>query len=199
MSTANRSAVWVPSQPRARALVVAGLAACLAAASCVVQRSRATGMATLAEPIPSAVPGTRGAGVIVVASADGGRETNPLSRSQVSSDELKRALEMSLQHAGYLAPDTARAGIAMRATLVSLGEPKGWLTFSVTSVVRYHAVNIPTGATMMDDTVVSIGKASLSDAFFGVTRVRLANEASIRGSLDTLLKRLPAALARVTR
>ena len=194
MSTANRSAVSAPSQPRVRALVVAGLAVCFAATSCVVQGSRASGMATLAEPVPRAA--TRGAGAIVVASADGGRETNPISRSQVSSDELKRALEMSLQRAGYLAPDSSRAGIAMRATLVSLGEPKGWLTFSVTSVVRYHAVNIPTGATMMDDTVVSVGKASLSDAFLGVTRVRLANEASIRGSLDTLLKRLPAALAR---
>jgi hypothetical protein len=156
-------------------------------------------MATPVEPIPSAVPGTRGAGAIVVASADGGRETSSLSRSYVSSDQLKQALEMSLERSGYLARDSARAGIEMRATLVSLGEPTGWLTFSVRSVVRYRAVNIPTGAIMMDDTVVSVGKAGLSDAFLGVTRVRLANEASIRGSLDALLKRLPNALARTPR
>jgi len=156
-------------------------------------------MAAVTEPTPSAVPRTPGAGVIVVASVEGGRETSSLSRSYVSSDQLKRALEMSLERSGYLAPDSARAGIEMRATLVSLGEPKGWLTFSVTSVVRYRAVNIPTGATMMDDTVVSVGKAGLSDALLGVTRVRLANEASIRGSLDALLKRLPNALSRTPR
>src|SRR5262245_55664726 len=144
MFTANRSDMSVPSaharnagtsQIVTRVHVVAALAVSLAAVSCVVQGARASGMATLTDPIPSMLPGRPAAGVIVVESVDGGRETNALSRSYVSSDQLKRALEMSLQRSGYLAPDSARAGIAMRATLVRLGEPKGWLTYSVSSVV----------------------------------------------------------------
>ncbi|KAF1069996.1 MAG: hypothetical protein GAK45_00936 [Pseudomonas citronellolis] len=122
-------------------------------------------------------------------SVDGGRKTNPLWTSQIESADFRTALEQSLIRAGLL-NTTDKAAYSLRANLVRLDQPMFGFSFTVTSVVEYSLVENASGRVVWHDSVEAPFTAGVGDAFYGVTRLRLANEGSARQNIQQLLVRL---------
>lgn len=124
-----------------------------------------------------------------ITSVNGGGKTNPLWTSQIEGADFRSALEQSLSKAGLLG-QSDKANYVLRANLVSLDQPLFGLNFTVTSMVEYNLVDNATGRVIWTDKVEAPFTAGVSDSFFGVKRLRLANEGSARENINELLKRL---------
>lgn len=118
----------------------------------------------------------------------GGSETNPLWTAQVSNNDLKTALESSLGAAGYLGADGPP--MVVTANMVELNQPLAGFDMSVTSRIQYSVTSA--GRVVFNDTVSATGTATLSDAFAGVERLRLANEKSIQENIKQFITRFRA-------
>ncbi|MCY1536179.1 hypothetical protein D9M68_716240 [compost metagenome] len=83
-----------------------------------------------------------------------------------------------------------KTAYSLRANLVSVEQPLFGFNFTVTSVVEYSLVDNASGDVVWHETLQAPFTAGVGDAFYGVTRLRLANEGSARENISTLLKRL---------
>lgn len=145
--------------------------------------------------IPAVNPGQPGYQALVVTDVTGGKKTNPLWTSMVSSEDFKAALEASLKKIGYLAADGSSAKMKISAQMVGLKQPMAGIDMSVTSQVHYTVTDAATGAKIFDDLVASTGTATMSDALIGVERLKKANEMSIEGNIESFITRLKPALS----
>jgi hypothetical protein len=165
-------------------LVVASFTAALCLEGCAMP-ARSTAMALNPSPALAITAHDTDYRRLAVTSVEGGHRTTALGSSNVTNEDLRSALEHSLRATGYLADDSAAAGIDLSASIVRLDRPRFSYTTTVTSVVRYRTVARETGATLLDTTVEAKGS---SDAFLGIKRFRLAEEASIRANIACFLK-----------
>jgi hypothetical protein len=165
-------------------LVVVSFAAALCVEGCAMG-ARSTAMAVNPSPKLAITAHDNAYRRLAVTSIEGGHRTTALGRSEVANDDLRTALVHSLRAAGYLADDSAAASIDVSASIVRLNWPRSVFTTTVTSVVSYRTVARETGATLLDTTVEAKGS---SNAFLGPTRLRLAEEASIRANIECFLK-----------
>lgn len=124
-----------------------------------------------------------------VADVEGGKKTNPMWTSQIDGADFRAALVQSLGKAGLLGQDD-KAAYSLRTKLVSLDQPVFGFNFTVTSTVEYSLVETASGRVVWQETVKEPFTAGVGDAFYGVTRLRLANEGSARANINTLLQRL---------
>ena len=113
----------------------------------------------------------------------GGKETNPLWTSQVSNGSFKAALEDSLRNVRYLASGSEGVFV-IDANLQKLDQPLFGLTFDVTSEVSYRIEGRGYTKTLQ---IVSVGTATVSDAFIGIERLRIANERSIKQNITDFI------------
>lgn len=181
----------VPVMRRAlRALAVCGvllsLTAC-ATASLPAKMTAAPGT------VATAAPGAKAYKALRVVNVQGGTETNPLLMSDVSNADFRLALEASLRQIEYLAADQDGAYL-ITASIVDLKQPFAGLDMSVTAKVRYTVVPAAGGAALFDETIATTGTATMGEAFMGVERLRLANEASVKANIETFIKKLSATL-----
>ncbi|MFS2122503.1 hypothetical protein [Pseudomonas sp. Pseusp97] len=128
-------------------------------------------------------------GNLQVSDVEGGKKTNPLWTSQIDGADFRAALEQSLGKAGLLGQGD-KAAYSLRTRLVSLDQPVFGFNFTVTSTVEYSLVENAGGRVVWQETVKEPFTAGVGDAFYGVTRLRLANEGSARANINTLLQRL---------
>lgn len=124
-----------------------------------------------------------------VSNVEGGEKTNPLWTSEIDGADFRTALEKSLGNAGLLSQG-GKAAYSLRAKLVSIEQPVFGFSFTVTSTVEYSLVENAGGRVVWQETVKEPFTAGVGDAFYGVTRLRLANEGSARANINTLLQRL---------
>ena len=125
-------------------------------------------------------------GQVFVRSVSGGQETNPLLASQVDSPTFKTSLEQSLAAFGYRSEDPS-AKYRIDANLQDLHQPAFGFTLSVQSTVAY-TVATDSGSTVVP--ITETGTASTSDTLYGVERMRIANERSIKENIKAFIKRL---------
>ncbi len=118
----------------------------------------------------------------------GGRETNPLWMSQVSSSDFAAALRQSLATHAMLAINNQT--FRVEATLLGLDQPMMGFDAEVRSRVRYRVTNIATGAVAFDREILAAYTAAFSSAFLGVERLRLANEGSVKENIRLFLTAL---------
>lgn len=128
----------------------------------------------------------------------GGKETSPLWKSNVSSDDFAEALRQSLAAAALLAP--ADGKYVVDAELVEVDQPAlGGFNMSVTSTVKYKVTEVATSTVILETPVTNKYTAKMGDALVGVQRLRLANEGSMKGNIsqfiETLVKTMDAGLA----
>lgn len=119
---------------------------------------------------------------------NGGKKTNPLWTSEVSSEDFAEALKQSLAAHAMLATDTGN--YRLDAELKKLKQPIMGVNMSVTSVVDYTLTNVDTGAVVLSTTVEEKYTAKLGDAFVGVKRLQLANEGSIKSNISNIIKQM---------
>jgi hypothetical protein len=125
---------------------------------------------------------------VELGTVDGGRETNPLWTSQVSSEDFAEALRGSFQAHAILT--TQGGDYRLDATLMELNQPFAGLDMSVHSTVRYALTEVASGDVVYEEVISERYTATMGDAFVGVERLRLANEGSIRANIERLISQL---------
>ena len=126
---------------------------------------------------------------ISIRSVLGGEPTNPLWTSEVGNAEFRAALEASLRNYGLLA-EGGSGDYALDVTLIDLQQPVFGLETKVTSTAAYHLESNNDQKNPFDDTVIASYTARPSESFFGVQRLRLANEGAIRENIREFIRRL---------
>lgn len=127
---------------------------------------------------------------IAVADVRGGRETNPLWASQVSSEAFRSALEDSLANAGVFERILSASKYRLTADLVQLEQPAFGIDMTVTSSIKYTVVDIKTGKDVYSRLIRAPFTAGFSDSPLGATRVRIATEGSIKKNIELLINDL---------
>lgn len=134
----------------------------------------------------------RNSGSVSVAVA-GGKETNPMWTSQISSDAFAQALRDSIQKAGLFGSVTdAGANYRLNAFLGKVDQPMFGLSFTVKMEVSYTLVDTRSGKTVWQQDVASQYTAHPSDAFAAVKRLRLANEGAARENIQQAIAEMSA-------
>ncbi|UEM25368.1 hypothetical protein JL100_035535 (plasmid) [Skermanella mucosa] len=161
------------------------IAATLLLSACAAPADRAA-MAVpyspaLAEPDDRSLVGS-----IAVASIEGGRETGPLSKSQVGNEDFQGALTDSLREHGLLAEGTAPSYI-LSARLVDLRQPIIGLSMTVRATVEYELVDAVNGRPTLARAVETSHTTAFGEAFGADDRTRLATEGAIRENIRQFL------------
>jgi hypothetical protein len=131
---------------------------------------------------------------VEVNAVSGGQETNPLWTSEVGNPEFQAALAQSLTAQGMLSTGGGR--YRLDATLMEVDQPMISLATTVTSTVRYVVTEVATSRIVFDEAVTASYTAELGESFYGVERLRLANEGSIRTNIASFLDQLIQAIGR---
>ncbi|HCU06907.1 MAG TPA: hypothetical protein DIC42_04935 [Holosporales bacterium] len=118
----------------------------------------------------------------------GGKDTNPLWTSQVSAEDFQKALEISLQESGYLSKD--KSMYVLTANLKNLKQPFFGFDMTVTSSVNYGVDDVKKDKKILNEDLNAEFTATVSDAFVGIARLRLANEGSIKENIRMLIEKL---------
>ncbi|MCX7184077.1 MAG: hypothetical protein NTW90_02350 [Nitrosospira sp.] len=123
---------------------------------------------------------------LAIRDVTGGKETNPMWKSNIGSPEFEQALEGSLRAVGLLAP--RQGGLyVLTAHLEKVDQPYIGVNMTVTAWVRYMVTERATGKEVFDKTLAVPYTASFTDSLYGVERLRLANEGAVRASITQLI------------
>ena len=128
------------------------------------------------------------ANAISMGEVSGGKETNPLWTSEVSSEDFAEALRQSFAAHAMLA--TENGDYRLDATLEELKQPFAGFNMTVTSIVNYTLTDLSTGEVVLEETVEEAYTAQMGDAFVGTKRLQLANEGSIKSNITTIIKKI---------
>lgn len=126
---------------------------------------------------------------VFIDEVNGGESTNPLWTSEIDGPAFQSALQQSLVNAGLLST-SSQAPYALRANLLRVDQPMFGLDFKVTTEVEYSLVEKAGGKVLFREVLRTPFTAGIGDAFFGVKRLRLANEGAAKENISALLKRL---------
>jgi hypothetical protein len=105
--------------------------------------------------------------------------------SEVGSDQLRQAVAMSLQKAGYLNANPAAATILLAVALISL--ERGDVGVQTTSRISYSLTSRASGAPLFNEVVVEeCGKY----AFLASERLQISAECSVRNNIEAFLQKM---------
>lgn len=124
-----------------------------------------------------------------VRNVTGGEKTNPLWASKVDNDGFRAALSSSLNNAGLNSSAADSCAFPIDANLLGLSQPSIGFSMTVTSHVNYKVYD-KAGAPLVLETIDAPYTAKVGDAFIGTERLRLANEGSIRMSIEKFFEKL---------
>lgn len=128
---------------------------------------------------------------IALGTVGGGSATRGWDRSLVSSESLAEALRMTLAQRGLLSADPDEAPYQLDVFLVELNQPAGGYTTEVVSFIRYKLFDSD-DRIVFDDVITASYTLSVSDVFYGVKRMRLASEGSVKTNIVVFLHELCA-------
>ena len=128
-------------------------------------------------------------GNVLIAQVSGGEETNPLWTSEIGDQEFMQALEQSLIAAGFYSQD---GRFRLSAMILEVDQPLLGIDMTVTTRIHYSLVDLESQEVLFSDTVESSFTATMSDAFAGFERLKIANEGSAKGNIAELIRRLLA-------
>ena len=173
---------------RIRLLVIGAIAVTQSACATPARIENMVAPATADGVAPNSVL----AQAICVTEVTGGEETNPLWTSEVDDASFRAALETSLRNNRLAASSADDCRYDLEANLLGLAQPSFGFNMEVTSHVNYSVLERPSGDPYYLTTVTAAYTAPFGDAFLGVTRLRLANEGSIRANIRQFIEELAA-------
>lgn len=152
------------------------------------------GCATAAKP-EEMVPASVVAGIAHAQTASvvvaGGSETNAMGKSQISNDAFRQALVTSIQQnktfSGVVEGEQGDCRLAV--TVVNVDQPSFGFSFTVKMEAAW-SLKKADGTVLLQESIKSEGVAGATDAFAGVERLRLANEAAVRNNIAAGLARI---------
>jgi len=155
-----------------------------------------TGCATASKPeamIPTAsVAGTKHAQTASVVVA-GGSETSALGKSQISNQAFQQAIVASIEKNKTFSSVVkgANGEYRLAVTVVSMDQPSFGFSFTVKMEAAW-SLKKADGSVVMQESIKSEGTAGATEAFAGVERLRLANEAAARANIAAGLAKIGA-------
>ena len=93
-----------------------------------------------------------------------------------------------MKSAGLLSEANA-ARFKMKASLLGLRQPLAGIDMTVEATVRYVVTDAKTGKVVFEDVINTPYTAHLGDAFYGPTRLRLANEGAARKNIANFIEK----------
>jgi hypothetical protein len=134
-------------------------------------------------------------GSVRVEDAVGGRETNPLWTSQISSSAYTEALTNSIAKA-ELFDSVLKKGNAdyiLNVTLLGYDQPWIGLDFDVKMKAKWELTDAKKLTPVWSDTFETTYRAKVGDALIAAERLQKANEGAVRTNLAEGIKRLSEA------
>jgi hypothetical protein len=127
---------------------------------------------------------------VIVTSVTGGKGTNPLWVSKISSECYKDALMDSLMAVKLLSEDIEAADYDLRVELLKVKQPLIGLDLSVTTVIEYWLTRTSDNKEVYHNVIEATYIADFSDAFIAIERLKLANEGSGRLNITRIIEQL---------
>jgi len=152
------------------------------------------GMTVTPADVPNRAVAAEFRGAIGIGVVTGGEDTNPLWTPEVGNEEFKQALRNSLEIQDLYA-DSAGSRYVLDAHLIDLDQPLMGFDTTVTSSVKYLLSERATKSAVLEEVVVSAHTTKMSESWYGVERLKLANEGSIRDNIAEFIRRLSKRLA----
>lgn len=131
---------------------------------------------------------SRLANAVTVGTVEGGKKTNPLWTSEVSSEDFAEALRQSFSAHAMLASDSGT--YRLDANLENLKQPAIGIDMKVTATIAYTLTEVATGDIVYEDTIETPYTAQFSDSFVAVKRLQLANEGSIKTNIAEMIEQV---------
>jgi hypothetical protein len=174
--------------PRSKvsSIIVAGLLLFLAgcASKATVHGMTVSPAEVSTSPVSPALEQAVGIGVVT-----GGEETNPMWTSEVGNAEFREALINSLKVERIYSDDPG-SRLVLDAHLIDVNQPLIGFDTTVTSTVKYVLSERGSPDALAEELVIAKYTAEMSDAWYGVERLKLANEGSIRNNIAQFIRRL---------
>jgi hypothetical protein len=164
-------------------LAVMLLAGCASAPD--VQDMAVTSEVVEGQSFPSALVSN-----ISVTNVAGGEQTNPMWTSEINAEGFKSALIESLQTARLLATDPTQSEYQLIAVIISVEQPLFGFDTTVTMTVDYTILDASSGDNIFHKMVTADYTATISQAFYGVERLKIANEGAARENIRSFLDQL---------
>jgi hypothetical protein len=117
----------------------------------------------------------------------GGRKSDPAWTSQVDAPSFGKALTASLRNHNLLSDTSETAKLILVVNLRNIIQPRGGLNLTVTSEVQYLLRRQADNSKVGGFIIIAPYTAGFSQASYSVTRLRLANEGSIRENISKFL------------
>jgi hypothetical protein len=163
--------------------ILSGLCACLF-----------TGCASPAKPsamVPTAYATAKQHSGSVSVAVTGGNKTNPLWKSDISSEDFATALTEALnQSALFSSIASGNTDYRLEIQLIQVMSPNGGFTFTSTVVSEWRLVRVRDSAVMSDEYISTHFSATVGDAFAAVKRIRIAIEGAARANIAEGIRRL---------
>jgi hypothetical protein len=129
-------------------------------------------------------------GQIALKEVRGGKETNPMWISNISSSTFEAALEASLRNVGLAAPSRDAGRYLLAAEIKNIEQPMMGFSMTVTTTVQYDLTERATNRPAWAQAITRSYTAKAGDAFMGTERLRLANEGSAKANIQGLIEEL---------
>jgi hypothetical protein len=115
----------------------------------------------------------------------GGSETGAMDSSNISNSAFAEAIEKSIIKNGLFAEVIHGSGFdyVLNVTIVNVSKPLFGASFTVDMETAWSLVNPTNKNVAMRESIKSSYTATMSDAFVGVTRLRLALEGAARENI----------------
>ncbi|MCI4664202.1 MAG: hypothetical protein MRY74_05725 [Neomegalonema sp.] len=127
---------------------------------------------------------------IGVGAVGGGKETDIVSGSQISSGNFRQALESSLDLTGLLAKSSPR--FLLDATIEQIDQEIFDINLDVKTTVYYRLRSVASGAFLYERRVTETYEARFTESFIRSERFRIANEGSGRKNIASFIDRFVA-------
>jgi hypothetical protein len=127
---------------------------------------------------------------LFISGASGGDETNPMWTSEISAEDFRKALEQALSNSGLLSEMRSSGRYEVRVFLDEVDQPFIGLDMTVTTKVTYEVIGRDTRERIFREQIIASHTATMSEQFYGVERLRLANEGSAEENIKIFIERL---------
>lgn len=127
---------------------------------------------------------------VSVGGVEGGRETYRLWVSQISNENFKEALSKSLKNSGIESENPDQARYVLSASIRKVDQP--WFGFDMTvdTVISYILTEKSSSKVLLNQEIAASHTADFTEALYGPSRLRLANEGSAKQNIAKLLSSL---------
>ena len=164
------------------------------AVTLIAAASFLTGCATASKSdamVAPAVAVTHTSSSDVSVAVSGGKDTSKMGASQISDDAFAQALRDSITKAGLFKAVADTGGrYKLSAFIGKVDQPMMGFSMTVKMEVSYTLIDTASGKTVWTKNIASEHTAKPSEAFAGVTRLRLANEGAAKDNIQQALTEL---------